>query len=288
LKDEGKPEFEKSEPLQIQYSIDEGEAEDQDDSPIHHGTMVASKALGKKYGVAKGATLVSVKLRKPSKRINNDFNQGLELILENLLAKTERQSKSVVISSLGFGEGKDPKTDDDNATMKRLLKKLFDLGVPFVTSSGNLGNLKPNIHRLPKILEGPDVPIINVGAVTNFRELAFYSQGGTQLTVHAPGGLDTFKLTGQSKDSGIPRDDSGTSFGKSLHYPITWQLTNNFSCTPCCWSYRNVHGLRLRAMGRNEDQSSARPRDQEFHSKRCLELDRQLESQSYMERRDEG
>jgi hypothetical protein len=60
LKDEGKPEFEKSEPLQIPYSKDEGEAPDQDDSPARHRTMVASKALGGKYVIAKEATLVSV------------------------------------------------------------------------------------------------------------------------------------------------------------------------------------------------------------------------------------
>jgi hypothetical protein len=38
------------------------EREDADDSNIYHGTMVASKALGQKYGVAKKATLVSVKV----------------------------------------------------------------------------------------------------------------------------------------------------------------------------------------------------------------------------------
>jgi hypothetical protein len=51
-----------AEPLQTKNSKDAGEREDADDSNIHHGTMVASKALGQKYGVAKKATLVSVKV----------------------------------------------------------------------------------------------------------------------------------------------------------------------------------------------------------------------------------
>jgi hypothetical protein len=67
-------EFLNAEPLQADNSKNAGEKEDADDSGGLHGTIVASKALGQKYGLAKGATLVSVKVKAYEKGLRTaDF-----------------------------------------------------------------------------------------------------------------------------------------------------------------------------------------------------------------------
>lgn len=172
--------------------------------------MVSSKALGQKYGVAKKATLVSVKL-KTKERKASDFIQGIDLVANDLASKADRHGKTVIISSLGF-----PNDAGDANLMRPIFDRLFDWGIPFISSAGNLGDLIPDINRLPKLLESPDMPIINVGAVDNQRKKASYSQAGPHLTLYAPGGLSSFKLTGQSRDDKTERSDSGTSFGKSI------------------------------------------------------------------------
>ena len=84
-------EFPNAEPLQADNSKNAGEKEDADDSGGSHGTMVASKALGQKYGVAKGATLVSVKVKAYGKcsRVAN-FVQGLGHASNTIAAREER------------------------------------------------------------------------------------------------------------------------------------------------------------------------------------------------------
>jgi hypothetical protein len=62
------------------------------------------------------------------------------------------------------------------------------------------------------VLEGPDVPIINVGGTTLLGDRWRKSQGGPQLTIYAPGedvGVQG-KLDGSDGESLI----EGTSVGK--------------------------------------------------------------------------
>lgn len=182
--------------------------------------MVASKALGQKYGIAKNANLISVKLispKNPADRKASDFIQGLEAVANDLAGKTERHGKTVVISSLGFSNNV-----GDGNLMRPIFERLFEWGVPFISSSGNTGVFIPDINRLPKTLEGPDMPIINVGAVDNQRKKADYSQAGPHLTLYAPGGLPASKLTGQSRDDKTEREDKGTSFCKYIQCPGPW------------------------------------------------------------------
>lgn len=204
-------EFPNAEPLQTDNSKNAGETEDADDSEVSHGTMVASKALGQKYGVAKSATLVSVKVKAHVKGPRTaDFIQGLDLAVNHIAAREERKGKSVIISSIGCQNDQ-----GDAMLMRPIFDAMFSIGVPFVSSTGNLGVFF-DINKLPKLLEGSDVPIINVGATDNLRQKADYSQGGPHLTLYAPGGLPTYQLTGQSKENKVEREDKGTSFGRSL------------------------------------------------------------------------
>jgi subtilisin family serine protease len=213
LQTDSQTEFAEAEVLQTQSSKSAGEAEDQDDSTTSHGTMVASKALGRKYGVAKKATLISIKVKSGTGGPKtSDFIEGLDLAVEDLASKSDRHSKTVIISSLGLSN-----QAADADLMVPLFKRLFDMGIPFVSSAGNLGELIPEINKLPKTLEGPDMPIIVVGAADNNRNKAPYSQIGPHLTLYAPGGLKGFQLQGQSKENKVERSDSGTSFGTLTH-----------------------------------------------------------------------
>ncbi|KAF2176956.1 subtilisin-like protein [Zopfia rhizophila CBS 207.26] len=209
MNDDGDNEFnvDTTEVLQTQASKEKNEAPDSDSGSDSHGTMVASIVVGKKYGVAKAATLVVVKTTKTV----SDFLQGLELVSTDLKDKEDRRSKSVVISSLGFKGRLDHdkgKADPDGVLMGTYFDELFAGGTPFITSSGNRAQLFPNIDRLPKVLEDKDTPIINVGAVDFDGNRADFSQYGPQLTINGPG----VDVTGQSRDDGKPRTDSGTSF----------------------------------------------------------------------------
>jgi hypothetical protein len=223
---DGLKEFPNAEPLQTDNSKNAEEKEDADDSSSSHGTIVASKALGQKYGVAKGATLVSVKVKADVRGPRTeDFLQGLDLALNHIEARADRKGKSVVISSLGCSN------NDQHATVMRpVLDRLLSMGVPFISSAGNTAPFIENINKLPKVLEGTDTPIINVGAADNLRKKASYSQAGPHLTLYAPGGVYNFQLTGQSKEDKVEKGVSGTSYCRSIQgTSIEMILTNAYS-----------------------------------------------------------
>jgi subtilisin family serine protease len=176
--------------------------------------MVSSQAVGRKYGVAKAATLVSVKLRSKNRSIL-DFLQGLEAATKHLEGKPERHAKSVVTSSLGFKlqmTHEKAKTDPDAVLMRTYFDKLFEMGVPFIASSGNFGDLFKTIDRLPKVLEDPETPIINVGAVDMDGSKPQWSQDGPQLTISAPG----VGIAGQTREEEKEGILDGTSHGESI------------------------------------------------------------------------
>jgi hypothetical protein len=71
--------------LQSAESRELGQSPKTDDDPREathkaHGTLVASKAVGAKYGVAKKATLIPVKITS----VFDDMFDAFELILEDL------------------------------------------------------------------------------------------------------------------------------------------------------------------------------------------------------------
>jgi hypothetical protein len=167
----------------------------------------------------------------------------MELVLIDSRENPERQCKAVVMSSLGFAKAKNTAINDDRVLMQKYLEQLCILGVPFVTSSGNYGNFVGDIHRLPKILAGPDMPIINVVAVTHLRELAFYSEGGPQLTLCAPGASDSVKLKGQSKRERDRTPGLGMPFLIFLQYTYGSTLVSLFVLAPItvCHFYLNYN-----------------------------------------------
>lgn len=246
---DGDREFENVETLQTKPSKDAGEAEDSDGSDASHGTKVSSKAVGKKYGVAKRATLVSVKMRNEKSRSTADFIKAVEDVVDHLAddSRADRRSKTVIISSLGFS-----KADPTHTTLLRpIFESLFALGIPFVSSSGNLGELIPDINKLPKTLAGPDMPILIVGAVDDQRKKTPYSQvGKDEDMIYAPGGTEAHKVEVQSKldkneGEGSPGEDKGTSFAAPI---VAGVIATYFNYDPKPWDDSKTGKERVQAI----------------------------------------
>lgn len=191
-----------------------------------HSTATASKAAGQKYGTAKFAKLVAVKMRDLDlSEQANVFGQVWEHI------KTHgRQKRSIVTMSLGSRDPVDPNNlSEFRQRQKDGIKLLLDNDIPVVLSSGNdareedkNGNKRTNIDSAPAIFEGPDFPLIVIGATDNTGQPANFSQGGDHLTISAPG----VKVNCQYRDNDDPYTRSGTSYGRfkprSCRCHATW------------------------------------------------------------------
>lgn len=178
-----------------------------------HGTMVASKALSSRYGIAKTAKLISVKTYSAELGLF----LGYRAVLNDLAKHPERAKKAVVLSCIGvIGQWSHP----DNAwyvdEFRQILDELHDQGIPVVVAAGNYeAPREKTIDMVPMILASSDVPLINVGASTFEGEEALFSQGGDKLTILAPG---DYVEVHNHKD-GLSHEDDGTSFG-SWTFPI--------------------------------------------------------------------
>lgn len=232
-----------------QPSKDAGEAEDSDGSDTSHGTKVSSKAVGQKYGVAKRATLVSVKMRPERSRSTADFIKAIDDVVNHLAddERADRRSKTVIISSLGFSQA-DP---THTAFLRPIFESLFALGIPFVTFSGNFGDILPDINKLPKTLVGPDMPILIVGAVDDQRKKTSYSQAGKdEDMIYAPGGTDARKIEVQSRfnkneGEGTPGQERGTSFAAPI---VAGVIATYFNYDPKPWDDSKTGKQRVQAI----------------------------------------
>lgn len=179
--------------------------------------------------------LVVVKMKEGSR-------DEVEVILKDVLGhikKNNRRKRSVVVMSWNS-------SDDGKADLNSLLlhqeeqrddiKALMDHGVIVVVAAGNHakktddnGDLRPEIDTTPSIFEGPDYPLIVIGATDNTGEPADFSQGGDHLTIAAPG-VD-IECQGRTF-SFKPPTRSGSSLGKFRCLPF---FPFPF---PTCWPSR--------------------------------------------------
>jgi hypothetical protein len=105
--------------------------------------------------------------------------------------------------------------DPQGRYFNTLIDHVHSLGVPIVAASGNAATTRrSNIDGIPQVLEGPDVPIINVGGAEEDGSRHSDSQGGDQLSIYAP-----ITAVTQTKEDGIRNPETGTSLGKSAIYP---------------------------------------------------------------------
>jgi len=125
-------------------------------------------------------------------RTLNEACEVYDLIAQDIEAKN-RKKKSVVTLSSGSAFPVDLNRLRTSERQRRDdIKYLLDNDVIFVTSAGNDakkkdrdGNLRQNIDRTPAIFEGPDYPMIVVGASDFTGAVADFSQGGDHLTILA-------------------------------------------------------------------------------------------------------
>lgn len=146
-----------------------------------------------------------------------DFVPAMEQILEDITTKGRAQ-KSVVIYTGGWtvswiDDYEDLKDDIyHQRSYGDIVRQLLAEGVPVVCASGNDGALKgrENIDTLPALFQDDGTPLINVGAADYAGQRWFASQGGSQLTIYAPG-VDITIPQNVDRQS---RTDSGTSLGQ--------------------------------------------------------------------------
>jgi hypothetical protein len=181
-----------------------------DEDVKSHGTKIASLALGQFHGVAKGATLVSVKYCGELA----DAIDALEKARQDISAKN-RQMNSVVVFPVG-----DPPATDKNVVITTSAKaleaywsihRILEMGVPVVTPAGNdRRDRRDTIDFWPSYWEDrTQYPLINVAETDNFGFRSETSQAGDQVTTWAPSwGAHVMTRDGNTEE------DAGTSMGK--------------------------------------------------------------------------
>lgn len=124
----------------------------------------------------------------------NDIPGAFELVKADLAVHEDRKPKSVVVIAKGWNEdGANTydllKKKDDLQVYGDSLRDLLKLGVPVVCAAGNDAQIRgsEDIDHLPALFQDEDTPIINVGAAGYDGKRASFSQGGSQLTIYAPG-----------------------------------------------------------------------------------------------------
>lgn len=156
-----------------------------------HGTHVASSAAGTKYGVAKLATIVPVRvLDCDGAGSTSDVISGLNWIAGRIQSTN---TQAVVNMSLGGAF---------DSVLNTAVRTIVNLGVPVVVAAGNDG--RDACYASP----ASEPLAITVGASTEAEEKAGYSNYGSCIDVFAPGSSIT--AAGIENDSSMSVK-SGTS-----------------------------------------------------------------------------
>ncbi|KAK6063014.1 Subtilisin-like protease 3 [Seiridium cupressi] len=179
-----------------------------DASEGSHSTCTAIKAVGATYGSSKNAKLVVIKM---AANLLSELLDAINEVANDIYHKPDRKKKSVVTISLSSGI---PAGTLNERKLKGYLKDLFDFDVPVVVASGNDAEEEghSNVDEIPAIWAEDEFPLIVVGSVNAAGARSTFSQGGTHLTVHAPG-EDTTCLY---KAGNTLKTGSGTSFATPL------------------------------------------------------------------------
>jgi len=170
-----------------------------------HGSCVASKAVGRTYGVSKKSNLIVLKVTYAIEDLIWALFTAHKNILDN-----NRQKRSVITFAFATAE---PAEDDHAALrMKEIMGYLFDIDAVIVVPAGNYANsYSTEIDRAPGIWEDRNFPLIVVGAASPNGLSYPPSQDGNHLSTTAPG----YSVQCALKDGGFTLT-SGTSLATAL------------------------------------------------------------------------
>lgn len=152
-------------------------AGDEDIDAHGHGSHCAGTIGGKKYGVAKKAKLVAVKvLGSDGSGSMSDVIGGVEYVVESHRAeKKEKKDKlKGSTANMSLGGGKSPSLDI-------AVNAATEAGVHFAVAAGNENQDACNVS--PAGAKGP----VTVGATTVKDERAYFSNYGKCVDIFAPG-----------------------------------------------------------------------------------------------------
>jgi subtilisin family serine protease len=133
-----------------------------------HGTHVAGTVGGKLYGVAKKATLVSVKV------LGDNGSGSLSIVIAGMDWVRANKGTSPAVVNMSLGSGFSSLVND-------AVKRLYDAGIPVIVAAGNstadANNYSPSSAK----------EAYAVGASTTTDARASYSNFGSAIKIFAPG-----------------------------------------------------------------------------------------------------
>ncbi|KAJ5894628.1 hypothetical protein N7495_006319 [Penicillium taxi] len=192
--------------------------------PIGHGTCVADKVVGHKWGVAKGASLKMV----PTIDIDSDFwmKAGLRTIIKDIEKEREKDPNFIAIVNFSY-----VLRDTISAQLKqdfyRLYREIYEIAI-VVATAGNwkVGSGSSEVTQYPAVLVKYFPNMIVVGSIDVYGFVSSFSRSGDLISVYAPGelsideGLDcaqgsTRSSTDEEKKYGMTQRE-GTSFSTPI------------------------------------------------------------------------
>lgn len=154
---------------------------DEDEDGNGHGTHCSGTVAGKKYGVAKKANVVAIKvLRSNGSGSMSDVVKGVEYAADSHLKRVDAAKKKKnkkfkgSVANMSLGGGKSP-------TLDRAVNAAVDVGIHFAVAAGN--DNADSCKYSPASAE----KAVTVGASTLADERAYFSNYGKCNDIFAPG-----------------------------------------------------------------------------------------------------
>ncbi|KAI9219648.1 peptidase S8/S53 domain-containing protein, partial [Blastocladiella britannica] len=148
---------------------------DEDEDGNGHGTHCAGTISGKRYGVAKKANAVAVKvLSSNGSGSMSDVVKGVEWAVQDHKRRRAKNPKAKSAANMSLGGG-------SSKTLDRIVNAAVDAGIAFAVAAGNDNRNACNYS--PAAAE----KAVTVGATANDDTMAWFSNHGKCVDVFAPG-----------------------------------------------------------------------------------------------------
>lgn len=205
----------------------DGNTDDTDTTYTGHGTQIASLAAGENVGVARGATIVPIRVKVDSAHDLFDspiewFTAGIQWIIDNHPKGTPGVA---LLSQSTWEQGLH---DEGGLESEKWIRKLLDAGIVFVQSSGNQGrNTDRYITRMDDVIAAgctnSSLRFTGVGGGPNY---------GPHLTVSTPV-QGPCAIWSTSKNNRYKSADTSTSNGAGITAGVcAVYLSANPTATP--------------------------------------------------------